>query len=368
MDGSDWRHLDWLPGSASFRPDWRLRRAEYLLATRSRFIQPIDDKLIKHAKAEIARKLLRDADASDSPSTIRSVHDLSRANDSPFRWRLEAYLLTDLAFDEIGAILGLSPTFVCTYHDLAFEVRPRRQATDWLTCHAMSRAKRLDVEHAWKTIARAGGTKLLEVAIAITTGSPFPDWMLASFKNPKLDEAILRMSGKLMIGAMLARTREQWRALVVLRRKLRRLAPTPKGNKGEARLQVMLSLLTRVTPGGNTLDENQPIREPEPYISAMTAPGDCSSRSQTAPSANTPSVPAAVSVQGRRKSRGHYQQEHAAEAHDPEELPHDVVEFMKEDAEGTGPLAFAHIEIDETKWSAFDDESEPRLATVSVRI
>jgi len=245
MEGSVWRHLDWLPGSPRIKPDWRLRRAEYLLATRSRVDWRVDDTLVKRAKSDIAKLLLRDSDAPGRRTTIQSVHELSRSSDSPLRWRPEAYLLTDLSFREIREILRLSPAFVSTYHNLAFDVRPRSKATDWLTCHAMSRAKRLDVEYVWKTIARAGGPKLLEVAVAITTGSPFPDWMSATFKNSKLDDAILRMRGKLLIGAMLARTREQWRALVVLRRKLRRLVPTSRGDKGDAKLQIMLSLLTR---------------------------------------------------------------------------------------------------------------------------
>jgi len=58
----------------------------------------------------------------------------------------------------------------------------------------------------------------------------------------------------------------------------------------------------------------------------------------------------------------------AAAADDTEELPHDVVEFMKEEAKGTGPLAFAYIEIDESNWSAVTDESEARTVTVSVGI
>jgi hypothetical protein len=359
--------LEWLPGFFR-KPDWRLRRAEYLLTTRSRLDRRIDDKLIKRARAELAKKLLRDADSSARPSTIQAVHNLSRANDSPLRWQVEAYLLTDLTFQDIGAIVGLSPTFISTYHDLAFEVRPRRRATDWLTLHAMGSRRRLGFEYAWKQIARAGGSKVLEVAIAITTGSPFPVWMQRTFKSPRLDDALLRMRGKLLIGAMLARTREQWRALVDLRRKLRRLVPTTRDEKSEARLQAMLSFLTGAAPNGYTLDENQPIRPPELFTFATTTPGDSSSQPQAAPGAYPSSVPAAVSVQNRRKSRGHHQQYEAAASQDPSELPQDVVEFMADDAEGTGPLAFVRVAIDETKWSAFDDESEPRLATISIRV
>ena len=366
MDGYDRRPLDWMKGSPRLKPDWRLRRAEYLLDTGGRPDRRIDDTLIKRAKTEIAKALLRDTNAPARHSTIQEVHELSRTSDSPLRWRLEAYLLTDLPFREIGEILKLDPRFVTEYHNLAFDVRPRSKATDWLTCYAMGRET--SMEYVWKAIARSGGPKLLEIAIAITTGSPFPEWMQHSFTNPKLDDAILRMRGKLMIGAMLARTREQWRALVVLRRKLRRHVPTSRGNKGEARLQVMLSLLTKVASDGNTLDENQPIRAPEPFTSATMTPEDSSSQCEIALSENTPSVPAVVSVVSRRKSRGHHQQVDAAAAHDPEELPHDVVEFMKEEAKGTGPLAFAYIEIDESNWSAFTDESEARTVTVSVGI
>ena len=135
MEGSVWRHLDWLPGSASFRPDWRLRRAEYLLATRSRFIQAIDDHLIKQARTDLAKKFRCNASAPARSTTIQSVHELSRTSDSPLRWRLEAYLLSDLSFREIGEILKLDSRFVTAYHNLAFDVRPRSKATDWLTCY-----------------------------------------------------------------------------------------------------------------------------------------------------------------------------------------------------------------------------------------
>jgi hypothetical protein len=362
MEGSTWRDRDWLLGSPRFRPDWRLRRAEYLLATRGRLNHLIDDQLIKQTRTHLAKMFRRNGNAKSSSTTIQSVHDLSRS-DSPRRWRLEAFLLTDLPYREISETLHLSPEFIAMYHDLAFEVRPRRRATDWLTCHAMSRGNRPNIEHAWKTIARAGGSMMLEVAIAITTGSPFPEWMQQTFRNPKLDDAILRMRGKLMIGAMVARTREQWRALVSLRRKLRRLVPTPKHDKGEARLQAMLTFLAGATSNANPLDENQPIRAPEPLTFATMTPGDPSSQIRSALRENVLFRPAAESVQCRRRSRGHDQQAVDLASQDPEEVAH---EFMTEGAEATGPLAFTHIEIDEAKWSAFDDESEAPTVTVSI--
>ena len=87
----------------------------------------------------------------------------------------------------------------------------------------MSRAASPDFEYALKVCSRSGGSKFLQVTIAIATGAPFPDWVRDHFTNPAFDDAILRIRGKLAIGAILARTREQWRALVALRRKQRRL-------------------------------------------------------------------------------------------------------------------------------------------------
>ena len=368
MDGKHRRQLDWMPGSFWKKPDWRLRRAQYLLETAGRFDQRIDDVLIKRARIEIAKGLAHDRKAPARLSAIQSVHALSRLDHSTMRWRLEAYLSTELAFDEIGAILGLSPAFVDLYHALAYDVRSRPKATDWIARFAMSRAASPDFEYALKVCSRSGGPKILQVTIAIATGAPFPDWVRDSFTNPAFDDAVLRMRGKLTIGGMLARTREQWRALVVLRRRLRRAVPSTKGDKSEARLQVMLSLLTKVAPSGSALVENQPLREPEPVTPTTTTPGDPRSPSRSALGEKAQFHPAPVSVQGRRKSRGHQQQDDAAAAHDPEGLHPEIVEFLKEDAEGTGSLAFMHIEIEETKWLSFDDGSEPRIATVSIHI
>lgn len=118
MNGSVWQHLEWLSGSPRIKPDWRLRRAEYLLATRGRFDRRIDDELIKHARTDLAKKFRCDASPPARSTTIQSVHELSRTSDSPLRWRLEAYLLTDLSFREIGEILKLDSRFVTEYHNL----------------------------------------------------------------------------------------------------------------------------------------------------------------------------------------------------------------------------------------------------------
>ena len=105
------------------------------LATRGRFDRRIDDHLIKQARTDLAKKFRFDGSPPARSTTIQSVHELSRTSDSPLRWRLEAFLLTDLPFREIGEILHLPSRFVTAYHNLAFDVRPRSKATDWLTCY-----------------------------------------------------------------------------------------------------------------------------------------------------------------------------------------------------------------------------------------
>ncbi len=78
MDGTHRRHLDWMPGSFWRKPDWRLRRAQYLLETSGRFDRRIDDVLVKSARTEIAKDLAHNGKASARLTTIQSVQALSR--------------------------------------------------------------------------------------------------------------------------------------------------------------------------------------------------------------------------------------------------------------------------------------------------
>ena len=348
MDGNHRRHLDWMPGSPWLRPDWRLRRAGYLLDTAGRFDRRIDDALVRSARAKIAEGLAQAEGACSCLSIVRAVYALSKLDHSTVRWRLEAYLLTHLSFDEIGATLGLSPEFVGMYHDLAYDVRPRTKATDWLTRFAMGRAASPNFEHVLKVCARSGGPKLLEVTIAIATGKSFPDWVRTTFAHPAFDDAVLRMRGLLAMGAILARTREQWRALVALRRRLRRLLRV-RDDKREKRLNLMALQLVKFSPDGRT------PRKLQALLATETASPE---------TASSPATERPVRYQAIRDGE-HAQPGHTTVAN-PEVLDPEIIEFMKEQMSKTGPYAFIHL--NEETWSSTGEDSEPQVATVSIHV
>lgn len=356
MDGNHRRQLEWMPESFFRKPDWRLRRAEYLLETGGRLDRRIDDVLVKSARTEIAKVLAQDRKTPARLSVIQSVHALSKLDHATMRWRLEAYLLTDLTFHEIGGVLGLSPAFVSMYHDLAFDVRSRPKATDWLARFAMSRASSPDFEQVLKVCARAGGPKLLEATIAIATGASFPNWVQDSFANPAFDDAVLRMRGLLTIGVMLARTREQWRALVALRRKLRRLLRV-REDTDEKRLMLMTLQMVKFAPDGRTSGAESPLlnqaRADDPEPCSWQAPAEAQSSTGTVAAKRREEVQADTSTGGNQV-----------------ELHPEIVEFKEQSAK-TGPLAFLHINLeeeDEKTWSADGNASEPQVATLSIHV
>ena len=75
----------------------------------------------------------------------------------------------------------------------------------------------------WKYLAVAGGEKVLEVAIAVTTGMALPAGLSDFFENPAIDEACLRLRVQLSIFAMTANTPQQWKAITAIRKRLRKL-------------------------------------------------------------------------------------------------------------------------------------------------
>jgi len=220
----------------------------YLAENGGPFDPDLDDIHVKRAATEFRQAVRPTGARSRKCTQLHEVLSLAGNRESPVRWRLEALLLTDCPLSQIGAVLNLPESFVVAYHAMVFDVRRRRRATDWLVRFAMGRPRSdmpasSRMEYAWKFVACSGGTKLLDATIAITTGTPFPTWIQASFMNPAFDDARLRLSGKLAIGAMIATTREEWQALVFVRRQLRKLDPTYERGKTEERLHLMESQL-----------------------------------------------------------------------------------------------------------------------------
>jgi hypothetical protein len=117
--------IHWLSGSFYRRPEWRLLRAEYLLATGRRLDPRIDDKWV----API-RTVLRGRDGRESKVVaIRAAQDVWTGSPE-VRGELEALLLTTLPLDVIANRRGLPVAVVEAYEATYFAVRAMRTATD----------------------------------------------------------------------------------------------------------------------------------------------------------------------------------------------------------------------------------------------
>ncbi|MFO0802639.1 MAG: hypothetical protein U0791_05895 [Gemmataceae bacterium] len=351
MDDRRRQQLDWLPGSPWLKPDWRLRRARYLVETGGAFDDGIDDSQIERAVAEFRHVDRRNRARSRKLKTLQEVLNLASKSGSPLRWKLEALLLTDCPLAQIGAVLNLSESFVSAYHTMVFHVRPRRRATDWLIRFAMGRPRpdapaSERMEYAWKLVALSGGVNLLQATIAITTGAPFPQRIRASFTDPEFDDACLRLRGKLAIGAMIATTREEWRALVLVRRQLRRLDSSYEREINDKHLQIMESqlatLLTHAAPGG---EKPAPTRSNPVKLEPRFRGGNKDDQPHA-----TVGFPTGQRGTGDVPIRAtapavHFQAE--GEAH----------RQHRDRNQGADPLAFIQVQVEEDLWSSFDTDA-----------
>ena len=86
------------------------------------------------------------------------------------RWVLEAYLLTNLDFDEIGSLVGLGVDVVYWYEQIYYRVRDRLAARDWIVQEAIgksvhSEATKHDLDIILKWLAFYGGWTVLELCL-----------------------------------------------------------------------------------------------------------------------------------------------------------------------------------------------------------
>jgi hypothetical protein len=151
--------------------DWRWRRAVELVNHHCRLSRRRDDNRIWEA-VSFLRKLCRSGTTTTSKLVRRhpdlaAAHALYAAGESWPRSELEARLLTDEPFGQIGARAGMSEATVAAYHDLFFDVRQRLHASDWVAVHVLGRDGRIgftdgDAGRLLKTYAYSGGTFVLE--------------------------------------------------------------------------------------------------------------------------------------------------------------------------------------------------------------
>ena len=203
--------VHWLPDSFYRRPEWRLLRAEYLIATGRSRDRRIDDDWVAHARSAIQDR----GGAASKAAAVRVAREVW-AGDPAVKGELEARLLTDEPVDYIADRIGQPAAVLEAYAEVFFAVRPMRAATDWLLTRAVGYSPLRGFTDpqpaaAWKLAALAGGPALLDVVIAATTGRLLPDGLLNEADLRRAyEEARTRLLADIWVASMAAVTDEDF--------------------------------------------------------------------------------------------------------------------------------------------------------------
>jgi hypothetical protein len=159
-----------------FRPvDWRWRRAAVLIDRGEPLSLASDDSAVREATAFLRawRDCKDDADRQrltlDLPA-LYGAHRLSRAADAFARLEVEARLLTEEPYAQIGEKCGLTPEVVAAFHNTFFDVRDRLQAEGYVLHHvigpkAHAGLTEADVDVILKLYAYAGGPLVVDALV-----------------------------------------------------------------------------------------------------------------------------------------------------------------------------------------------------------
>lgn len=228
MDGTI---LDWVPGP-NRTPSWRWRRAQHLVNKHRPMDDRIDDDNVLSAVEFLtamarASKGKRSRRSAPPDPDIQSALDLWRTASPNQRSKLEAYLLTEEPLEIIAQRCGLRPQLVVVYHELFFSVRPHMHAArDWIALQAIGAywmcLRGPYPDSLWKLMAYYGGSRVLEMMIAATTGQPFPASLSAELGIHRTDDEILLMEKTKLFAELLqaptmqevAAIAERWDRLV----------------------------------------------------------------------------------------------------------------------------------------------------------
>ena len=116
-----------------------------------------------------------------------------------------------------------------TFHDLFFDVRGRREATDWIFLRAIGAGPWNGFHGDYpgrlcKAVAFTGGALMLDLAIAITTNTALPTWVRDLFRGwSRYEIERLMTLSRFTFAAMRATTNSQFEAILVARERVQRL-------------------------------------------------------------------------------------------------------------------------------------------------
>jgi hypothetical protein len=144
---------------------WRWRRANWLLETRKRTSRR-ECKKVRRAQGYLHGKQAGKRLSLTGRAITRAVV-LHKTSDARCRWLLEAFLLTNINYEDLARRIGERPAVISWYHDLFFCVRDHGEARDWLMTVILDERKRHaiqpdDEEFYLKLYAFHGGVAALE--------------------------------------------------------------------------------------------------------------------------------------------------------------------------------------------------------------
>jgi hypothetical protein len=174
---------DCRPDATVRPPAWRWLLATWTVEHGKLPWHPDDDRWLRRA-VRFLRALRRGRAATRRrrrarrrPAALRQAWQLYTAPPAFQRWELEARLLTDESFEEIGSKCGLAARVVEFYHEVFFHVRDRLEARGYIHSHVIGVKQYLgltedDVDVLLKLFAYSGGPLLLDRVVRYFRAPP----------------------------------------------------------------------------------------------------------------------------------------------------------------------------------------------------
>jgi hypothetical protein len=186
-----------------FDLNWRWRRATFLAGQAEPDWHEQDDAWVRRALT-FAAALDRCRDTTDwerlageMPEVYQAYVLFNSADDPPLlRWVIEARILANEPFEDIGRKCGLLPGAVEASERLFFSVRERLHADSWVICRvvgpkAFYGMTEKDVDVWLKIVGYSAGPLALDSLLLHTSGFPRPE------TPAEIDEALARAAGTL---------------------------------------------------------------------------------------------------------------------------------------------------------------------------
>jgi hypothetical protein len=246
-------------------PAWRWQRARAIVEQHLTCTARTDDALTRRA---VDYRRACELPLSGSPTqggvpadaVLHAAHRLYEAG-GLVRFIVQARLLARQSPCDVARLTSLETAVIETFEAIFFEVRDHLDARDWVANQVLwpGLEANLPTEALGGALMAIGyrlGAAILDIALAVATGTPLPCWVYAAAGEPaRLYEARVRLAAKLLLAALTLRTsadavamRKLWRAKRRLEREIDG-TPVPADPILEAMLDWLVSLSRRRPEG-----------------------------------------------------------------------------------------------------------------------